>query len=152
MVRKPAVAHALLLVVAGFVHLAGTTGNAAPPKINNLSPLGVPRGVATELTFSGANLTGSPRLIAPVPFQIEPSSPPAKSDAANWKVRLTVAPGVAVGVYPIRIQTDDGISAPFLLPVGQLPPGRGEGRQQQLRAGTGAARAARGRRGPSGRQ
>ena len=26
-----------------------------------------------------------------------------------------------MGVYPIRVQTDDGISNPFLLAVGQLP-------------------------------
>ena len=30
-------------------------------------------------------------------------------------------PETAVGVYPIRVQTDDGISNPFLLAVGQLP-------------------------------
>jgi hypothetical protein len=121
MVRKPAVADALLLMLAGLIHGAGTAASAAPPKINNLSPLGVQRGVATELTVSGANLAGSPRLIAPFRFRIEPASPPAKSDAANWKVRLTAAADVAVGIYPIRIQTDDGISPSFLLPVGQLP-------------------------------
>ena len=38
-----------------------------------------------------------------------------------WKFKLTVDPAVAVGVYPIRVQTDDGISNPFLLAVGQLP-------------------------------
>ena len=47
--------------------------------------------------------------------------PSAKSEASNWKVKLNVAADVAVGVYPIRVQTDDGISNPFLLAVGQLP-------------------------------
>lgn len=121
MIKKPAFADALLLMLTGLVYGAGTAATAAPPKISNLSPLGVRRGVATELTVSGANLAGSPRLIAPFGFQIEPASPPAKSDPANWKVRLTVERDAAVGVYPIRIQTDDGISAPFLLAVGQLP-------------------------------
>ena len=94
---------------------------AAPPQIGNIAPLGVRRGVATEVTISGSNLAGNPRLIAPFRFQIEPLPAPAKSDAANWKIKLTVAADVAVGVYPIRIQTDDGISNPFLLAVGQLP-------------------------------
>ena len=73
------------------------------------------------MTISGSNLAGNPRLIAPFRFQIEPPPAAAKSDAANWKIKLTVAADVAVGVYPIRIQTDDGISNPFLLAVGQLP-------------------------------
>ena len=37
------------------------------------------------------------------------------------RCKLTVAPDVAVGVYPVRVQTDDGLSNPFLLAVGQLP-------------------------------
>ena len=47
--------------------------------------------------------------------------PSKGSDASSWKLKLTVDPAVAVGVYPIRVQTDDGISNPFLLAVGQLP-------------------------------
>src|SRR4029077_13212779 len=44
-----------------------------------------------------------------------------KSDASSWKLNITVDAGAAVGVYPIRVQTDDGISNPILLAVGQLP-------------------------------
>ena len=94
---------------------------AAPPQIGNLAPLGVRRGVSGEVTISGSNLTGNPRLIAPFRFQVELPPATAKSDPANWKIKLTVAADVAVGVYQIRVQTDDGISNPFLLAVGQLP-------------------------------
>ncbi len=121
MIRRPAVALALLMMLAGLIDGAGTSATAAPPKFTNLSPLGVQRGVATELIVSGANLAGSPRLIAPFRFLIEPATASAKSDAANWRFKLTVASDVAVGIYPVRIQTDDGISSPFLLAVGQLP-------------------------------
>jgi hypothetical protein len=38
-----------------------------------------------------------------------------------WTFKLTVSPDVAVGVYPVRAQTEDGLSNPFLLAVGQLP-------------------------------
>ena len=64
-------------------------------------------------------MAGNPRLIAPFAFKLD--SPAPKGDASNWKLNLTVEPGTAVGVYPIRVQTDDGISNPFLLAIGQLP-------------------------------
>jgi hypothetical protein len=92
---------------------------ATPPKIGEITPYGAQRGIATEVSVSGTDLTGNPRLIAPFAFTIE--SPPTGQTASNWKPRLTVAPDVAVGVYPIRVQTDDGISNPFLFAVGQLP-------------------------------
>ncbi|MFI5458180.1 MAG: hypothetical protein ACHRXM_22320 [Isosphaerales bacterium] len=95
---------------------------SAPPQINNMTPLGGQRGVATELTISGSNLAGNPRLIAAFGFQlVSPTAAQGKSDASNWKLKLTIAPTAAVGVYPIRVQTDDGISNPYLWVVGQLP-------------------------------
>lgn len=93
-------------------------GFATAPKIGDIAPHGAQRGVATEVSISGSDLTGNPRLIAPFPFKIE--SPPAGQTPTSWKARLTIAPDVAVGVYPIRVQTDDGISNPFLFAVGQL--------------------------------
>jgi hypothetical protein len=91
---------------------------ADPPQVNGHSPLGAPRGVATEVTINGNNLAGNPQLIAPFEFIAEPI---AGADASNAKLKLTVSPGAAVGVYPVRIKTDDGISNPFLLAVGQVP-------------------------------
>ena len=85
-----------------------------------MQPYGVQRGTATEVTIQGANLAGNPRLIASVPVVVEPPSEP-KEDAANWVAKLTVDPSVPVGVYPIRVATDDGLSNPILLAVGQLP-------------------------------
>ena len=68
---------------------------------------------------NGANLAGNPRLIAPFSFKVD--SPPPKGDASNWKLALTADASTPVGIYPVRIQTDDGISNPFLLAIGQLP-------------------------------
>jgi hypothetical protein len=111
------------LLVAGAIALFATAPvMAAPPQINGVAPLGARRGTSTELTISGANLAGNPRLIAPFGFQLDAkATAQAKSDASNWKLTVAVAPDVAVGVYPIRVQTDDGISNPFLWSVGQLP-------------------------------
>jgi hypothetical protein len=106
----------LALLPALFI---GSAALAAPPQIKDIAPSGVQRGVAMEVSIIGANLTGNPRLIAPFGFQLKEPTP--KSDASTWRLNLVVNPEIAVGVYPIRIQTDDGVSNPFLLAVGQLP-------------------------------
>ena len=93
---------------------------ADPPKLNGTSPLGVQRGKAIEVTFQGSGLAGGPQLVAPFGFQLEESGGSA-SQAANWKVRLTVDVRTAVGVYPIRVVTDSGVSNPILLAIGQVP-------------------------------
>ena len=90
---------------------------AAYSQIKNIGPLGVQRGVATTIAISGSGLAGNPQLIAPFRSHMEPPAP--KGDASTWNLKLVVAG--YVGVYPIRVQTDDGISNPFLLAVGQLP-------------------------------
>lgn len=108
---------ALLL---GVCPLWGPAVCAATPQIGNISPLGVQRGVVSEVTISGANLAGNPRLIAPFAFHID-ALDPKRSSAGGWTFKLTASPEAAIGVYPVRVQTDAGISNPFLLAIGQLP-------------------------------
>lgn len=91
---------------------------AEPPQINAIAPFGAQRGVATDVTISGGNLTANPRLIAPFTVAVEPA---AGGDAAHWKLKVNVEAGTPVGVYPVRVLTDDGISNPFLFAVGQVP-------------------------------
>ena len=93
---------------------------ADPPKLTGTSPLGVQRGKAMEVTFKGSGLVDGPRLVAPFGFQLEESAGSALQ-AANWKVRLAVDVRTAVGVYPIRVVTDSGVSNPILFAVGQVP-------------------------------
>jgi hypothetical protein len=101
-----------------FSLLAVAPALAAPPQIKDISPSGVRRGAPAEVVVAGAGLAGNPRLIAPFASRSEAMK---GSDVASWKLKLTVDPSVAVGVYPVRVQTDDGISNPFLLAIGQLP-------------------------------
>jgi hypothetical protein len=105
------------------VALAGISAGsawAAPPTLKGTTPFGVTRGVATEVTFEGTNLKGSPELIAPFGVTVQPPSGP-NTDAAHWKATINVAPDTALGAYPIRVRTEDGISNPLLFSVGQLP-------------------------------
>jgi hypothetical protein len=97
---------------------------SAPPQIDGITPVGVQRGVMAEVTINGSNLAGNPRLVAPFGFRLDrpaKSEAKAKEDSSNWKLKLIVAADAAIGAYPIRVQTDDGISNPFLFVVGQLP-------------------------------
>lgn len=95
---------------------------SAPPQIDGIMPYGVQRGVISEVTVNGSNLAGNPRLVAPFGFRVDQAAKSqAKEDPSNWKLKLIVAAETAVGAYPIRVQTDDGISNPFLFVVGQLP-------------------------------
>ena len=120
MIRTPAAERCLgAFWLAVVFSLTGSHVSAAPPRIEGVAPFGLQRGVASELTLNGLNLGGNPRLIARFGVQIA-STPPAGSDAAHAKFSVTVASETPIGVYPIRVVTDDGISNPFLLAVGQL--------------------------------
>ncbi len=101
--------------------LAFTTVSAAllaeVPQINGLGSAGLQRGVANNLTISGANLKGHTRVISPFALTAEYD----ETDAGNLKVKLTPAADTPVGVYPLRVRTDDGLSNPLLVAVGQVP-------------------------------
>ena len=122
---------------------------AGPPQIGNISPSGVQRGVAGEVTFSGANLAGNPRLIAPFAFRAEPVDPKRSSAGGLDGEADRRARRGARGLpdpRPDRRRTLESV------PVRGRPASAGqrEGRQQHLRGGPVAACAAAGRRG-SGR-
>ena len=103
--------------LALFLGVLSPCAVAAPPQITGISPYGLQRGVTTEVAVSGANLAGNPRLVAPFAFSVVA---PAGADAGTWKPKLNVDPGTAVGVYAVRMLTDEGLSNPFLFAVGQL--------------------------------
>ena len=90
------------------------------PHVNWASPLGVRRGFVSKLTLRGSALSGNPRLVAPFRFAIETPTP-GDSDAATFNARITVDPLTTLGIYPVRVVTEEGLSDPFPLAVGQLP-------------------------------
>lgn len=110
-----------LLAISALLGLSLLSGaRADAPKLTNLSPAGVQRGVETELTFSGAALAGKPALVLPFAAQVTPPGE-AAADGTSWKLRITVPPEVPLGVYPVRVVTEGGISGPILLGIGQWP-------------------------------
>ena len=93
---------------------------AEAPRIDSISPIGVQRGSLAEINISGANLGGSVELIAPFGIKFATPAAPNK-EAGKWSFKATVDPATPIGVYLIRLKTDEGLSNPFLLAVGQLP-------------------------------
>jgi len=108
------------LLALGILAAGASTAWADPPKIADASQAGVRRGEAAEVTLTGTSLAANPRLIAAFPFEIE-ALPPERSKPEAWAFRLTVPASTPIGAYPIRVQTDEGISNPLLFSVGQLP-------------------------------
>ena len=110
---------ALWVVALGLSCLTSIAKGDAP-RIDSISPHGLQRGKVGELSVSGANLSGTPTLIAPFPVSIEKAPAPNK-EGGRWTLKARVDPGTPIGVYPVRVRTADGISNPYLFSVGQLP-------------------------------
>ena len=109
----------LAALALSLVWMGGPAALADPPRLADSAPFGVKRGEKAEVTLTGTNLAGNPRLIASFPFELEPT-PPERSNAGAWVFSLTVPETVPLGTHPIRVQTDDGISNAFPLVVGQF--------------------------------
>ena len=88
--------------------------------LSSSQPPGRTAGNHQGLTLRGSALSGNPRLVAPFRFVIETPTP-GNSVAAIFIARITVHPLTPLGIYPVRVVTDDGLSDPFPLAVGQLP-------------------------------
>lgn len=109
----------LATLAMSLAWMGGPAAMADPPRIGDASPFGVRRGEKAEVTLAGTSLGGNPRLIAPFPFELEPT-PPERSNDGAWVFALTVPESVPLGTHPIRVQTDEGISNAFPMVVGQF--------------------------------
>ncbi len=114
MTRRPAA----LAAVLGLA--AAATARAEAPQLTEVRPYGAQRGVAAELSVQGSRLDPSTRIIAPFGIQATDTEPKSTLSALR-KFKITVAPDTPVGIYPIRVRTDEGLSNPVLFAVGQLP-------------------------------
>jgi len=113
------------LTLLASVPTAGCASRELPvvsllPRVDEVRPLGVRRGFAVELSLHGSALAGYPRLVAPFKFAVAPLKR-GDWEFDRFKVRITVDPSTPLGIYPVRVLTDEGLSDPFPLAVGQLP-------------------------------
>ena len=97
-----------------------TSVHAAPPTITSVTPRGATSGQAVEIVVAGANLTPQSRLVAPFKAT-QTFLPDAKPNPAQIRLQLTPDATVPVGIYPLRLLTEEGVSAPFFFSIDVFP-------------------------------
>ena len=118
----------LLLIVFALMVPAATL--SAQPVITELQPRGAQKGKPFTLTLSGRNLGEGAKIRSTMPASftlLTPDQPrsmqggPMQDEGRYATFLVEPAADVAVGVYPIRVVTGDGISNVQLFTVGAFP-------------------------------
>src|SRR5262249_40781601 len=107
-------------IAIAAITLTAASAVAAPPTLADLAPRGAERGRPVELLVTGANLAPRPRLLLPFKATQTPLPDP-KPNPAQARFQLIVDASAPLGVYPVRVATDDGVSALALFRVDDLP-------------------------------
>src|SRR5258708_16055996 len=99
---------------------------AAAPFLTELQPRGAERGHAFKLTIVGRDLGTGARIVSTLPATFTPvnSPPPADSMMSTGRSSTFLVepkPEATPGVYPIRIESDKGISTVLLFSIGAFP-------------------------------
>ena len=97
--------------------------HAAPPVLESVQPRGIERGHEVTVTLSGKYLRPDARIITTLPGRV--AAAPREANAEDLRSRLPlivqVPADAPVGMYAIRIRTEDGLSNVVRLVVSGLP-------------------------------
>jgi len=85
--------------------------------LRDVQPRGAQRGSALTVTLTGAGLADGATVVSTLPGAFTPLTP--KGGALPFLVEIR--PDAPIGVYPVRVQTRDGLSNILLFSVGALP-------------------------------
>jgi len=88
---------------------------AIAPVIQQVTPSGAQRGKAVKVVLKGEGLTSGAKIVSQIPGSV------TKLIGEDFTLLVEVKPDAEVGVYPLRIVTDDGLSNLVLFSVGSLP-------------------------------
>ncbi len=112
----PAIVWIVLLLVPGEVL-------AAPPLLKALQPRGIQRGTTLTLTLVGEGLTTGAEVMTTIPGSLARLLPPKDlaEPGTQLPFLLEVPADAPVGLYPIRIRSQEGLSNLLLFAVGDLP-------------------------------
>ncbi len=112
------------LVVAA-VAASAVPAFAAAPFLVELQPRGAERGRAFTLTIMGRNLEEGAKIVSGLPATFTPMAVDKKTmmgGATRYATFLVEPkPDVAVGTYPVRVETPNGISNVLLFTIGTFP-------------------------------
>lgn len=95
---------------------------AAPPVITELQPRGAQKGRPFKLTIAGTGLGDAARVQSTLAATFTPLAPD-KPEMMGRYATFLVEPSteLAVGVYPVRLETPDGLSNVLLFTIGAFP-------------------------------
>ncbi|MBI3667573.1 MAG: PPC domain-containing protein [Acidobacteria bacterium] len=111
-----------LLASVALVLLAPCALIAASPVLRELEPRGAQTGKAFTLTLIGRGLAEGATVISPLPatFTVLATKETRDPDA-ELSFLVELSPQAAVGLYPIRVYTTEGLSNILLFSVGAFP-------------------------------
>src|SRR5579862_7402998 len=104
--------------------ILGAAALGAQPVITDLQPRGVQKGRPFTLTLTGRNLGDGTKIRSSMPATFTLLAPERTGSMVEGRyATFLVEPtgDLAVGAYPIRVETPDGISNIQLLAVGTFP-------------------------------
>jgi hypothetical protein len=95
----------------------------AEPVLKEMKPLGAQRGTTFTLTLKGEGLVVGTDLVTTFPATISKLAPPKDLENPNTQLSFLVqlAEEAPVGLYPLRVHTDDGLSNLMIFSVGDFP-------------------------------
>ena len=116
--RFPNLVAVLLLILTVVPRLL-----AVEPELRELQPPGAQRGKTFTLTLTGEALESGAEIITTLPATISRLAPPKDLQTPGSELLFLVQlPGDApVGLYPIRVHTENGLSNVLIFSVGDLP-------------------------------
>lgn len=98
--------------------LCATVLHAAPPVLTMLEPWGAQRGKAVTLNITGTGLLEGARIVSTLPAVFTPLSPPPAMAGRSLPFLVELKADAPVGLYPIRLESPQGISNVLLFSVG----------------------------------
>ena len=114
--------HTSLSRCLGFVLLCAPL--CAQPILVRMQPRGAEVGTAARLVLSGSRLGPTPRIISAADFAATPligSMASAQSPPNKLVYLIELGADAIPGIYPLRIETAEGLSNALLFTVGEFP-------------------------------
>jgi hypothetical protein len=96
---------------------------AVEPELRELQPSGAQRGKTFALTLTGEALESGAEIITTLPATISRLAPPKDLQKPDSELLFLVQlpDDAPVGLYPIRVHTENGLSNVLIFSVGDLP-------------------------------
>jgi len=121
---RPVFARLIAAALVGAAVLANSAPRAAvaQPAVTHITPGALAPGKTTEITLHGSKFDGEVRVWTSFPAQVEVAAADAKqTDRVKLTCKMTIGPGVAVGIGGIVVATEAGISDVAYIMIDDLP-------------------------------